>query len=73
MNRSSVETKKFASRGLNFFERIQVNKTKHEKNLETIRMKNSDPSVLEYTFKPQVSDFAKGMKRNMDDLFVIYY
>lgn len=56
--------------GPEFFERMEYYKIRQEKKIEEIRNKNIDPSLLEYTFRPQVSDLAKSMKRNMNDLFV---
>jgi hypothetical protein len=57
--------------GQNFMQRQQYYRYKQERNLEEIRNNNVDPAEYELTFKPQVSEFAKGIKRSMNDLFVL--
>jgi hypothetical protein len=53
-----------------FLQRVEYFKQKQEKKLEEIRKSIVDPSSIEYTFKPQLSDLAQNMKRNLNDLFV---
>ena len=43
---------------------------KHEKNLDKIRSKNSDPILNELSFKPNISNNAIGLRRTVDDLYV---
>ncbi len=53
----------------NFYERQELYKTRLEKKLEKIKNDNPDPHLAEYTFKPQLTELAKTIKRTRDDLY----
>ena len=59
--------------GLDFFQRMEFQKHKTEMKMEEIRNRNVDPAAKEYTFKPQVSELASSMRRDLNDLYVISY
>lgn len=51
---------------------MNFHKYKKEKKLDEIRSKHVDPNAHELTFKPNVTEFAKNMKRSVKDLYVNY-
>jgi hypothetical protein len=57
--------------GSNFLKRMEYLKEKKEKKLEETRnQKKEDVDEAELTFHPELSSKSKGLKRDINDLFV---
>jgi hypothetical protein len=67
---ATLDNTKFG--GSTFLERTEMYKQKQQKRIEEIKSKIVDPSLVEYTFNPQISEFAQNIKRNRDDLYVTF-
>ncbi len=69
INNSDVDLSKL---GGDFISRMENHKTKIGKKIIDIKSAIEDPNEKELTFKPKISNDAKVLKRDVNDLFVIY-
>jgi hypothetical protein len=58
--------------GSDFLQRVEFHKMRQEKKVEELRSQRVDTDIDELTFTPHLNYKAKGLKRGLDDLFVIY-